>query len=99
MEKITTITYKGNCPRCGKEQVDESSKKVDIDCWDCSVNVNLERHDIMRDIAAAIKDADMFYERAGLQTALEIIQKYDHWRMITSIARNQRPRTKVRGMG
>ena len=73
----TKITYLGNCPRCGKKQEDSEQDHVDIDCWGCSVNANLERHDIMREIEEAIRVSDKFKEKAGLQRALEIIKKYD----------------------
>lgn len=76
MKRIETITYQGNCPRCGKEQTDRESKNVDVDCWDCSVNANLERHDIIRDIEKVIEDSDS-NTKIGLSVALDIVRKYD----------------------
>ena len=73
----TKITYIGNCPRCGKVQESTEESAVDVDCWGCSVNANLERHDIMKDIQNAIKTSDI-QEVAGLLKALEIVKKYDH---------------------
>jgi len=76
MEKIVTTTYKGRCPRCGKEQIDSDPAKVDIDCWDCLVNANLERDDIKRDLETAIKSSTKI-SKIGLRQALEIVKKYD----------------------
>ncbi len=77
----TKITYVGNCPRCGEKQESTDKKDVDIDCWGCSVNANLERHDIIKDIEDEIKNSDWSTSQLnepGLKRALEIIKKYDH---------------------
>ena len=77
----TKITYLGNCPRCGKEQENSEQNHVDIDCWGCSVNANLERHDIIRDIEDEIKNNDWSVSQLnnnGLKRALEIVRKYEH---------------------
>lgn len=82
MKRIVTITYQGNCSRCGKKQIDEDPVGVDIDCWSCSVNANLERHDIIRDIENELQETNLstfrlIRLRPGLERALEIIKKYD----------------------
>ncbi len=77
----TKVTYIGNCPRCGEKQESDKKSEVDIDCWSCSVNANLERHDIMKDIEDEIKNSNQstsLLNNHGLKRALEIIKKYDH---------------------
>lgn len=73
----TKITYIGNCPRCGKEQKGDKESEVDFLCWNCSVNANLERHDIMRDIEIEIKKSGGLV-KLGLEKAIDIVKKYDN---------------------
>jgi len=75
MKKITTITYKGNCPKCGVEQTDTNPNYVDTICWNCSVNNNLLIDDILSDIKTLINhNRNSSHSIAKLTAYKEILQ-------------------------
>ena len=67
----------GNCPGCGKIQESIDKIEVDIKCWDCSVNANIERNDIIQDIKKALENPNNYKLHAGLSLALQIVKKYE----------------------
>ena len=75
MKKITTITYKGNCPQCNTEQTHPDQTQVDTLCGNCSVNNNLLIYEMLSDIKTLIShNRNSSHSIAKLTAYKEILQ-------------------------